>query len=164
MKGLFVKVLFACSCLFAATANASIIKVDAPGSRYHTSPGGTLATFSFDLGSNRVESAWVEFSDYEIAFMDSAKFYLDGVLLGAQGFGMGVNFSFDLTDLSVLEDGKAILTWKIGKYRAGCRCVTPEGGTSLVMETVSVPEPSVLALLLLAITGIVFSKRNRVSC
>ena len=133
--------------LLLASGAANALVVTDPGSPFISSPGDTLATFSFDATGLSPTSASVTFSDYDIAFDYTAEFFLDGLSLGTRDYGFGQTFTLGLSDLSVLSDGLAVLTWDLADYFAGCPCVIPTGGETLTIDTVAVPEPSALLLL-----------------
>jgi PEP-CTERM motif len=140
------------------SSSASDCGIANPGANILTHAGDTLATFSFDSGLSAT-SATVTFSDYDVAFVDTAEFFLDGVSLGTHGFEFEATFSFGLSDLSVLTDGLAVLTWEIGSYSAGCPCVVPRGGETLTIDTIPVPEPATLLLLGFGLASVTVGRR-----
>ncbi len=147
------------SLLFAATllvgigtANAVTIVDTDPGSGFIVPSGGSLGTFSFDLTGLTAVSATVAYADVSVAYSGGADFFLDGVFLGTEGYGFGQIFSFISSDLSILTDELATMTWEIALSGAGCPCVVSAGGETLTIE--AVPEPTTLLLMGFGLAGI----------
>jgi hypothetical protein len=150
---------WACAVLAAALlvapvrASAGIVTATIPGSGFLSVAPATLGTFHFMIPvGEAAASAQVAFNNIDVAFVNSANFFLDGILLGSAGFGFGQNLAFSLSNLSVLADGAAVLAWDLGDYFAGCPCVIPNGGETLTIATTApVPEPTTLSLVALSL-------------
>ncbi len=142
-------------------ANADTITASLPGSGSLETPG-TLGTFHFAIPTGETAtSAIVKFNNVEIGA--SATFYLDGVSLGSAGASTGTILTFNLSDLTVLDDGAAVLSWHVGSDNIGCVCVVPKGGETLTMTTTGtpVPEPMTLSLLGMSLLGLGMVRRRR---
>lgn len=111
----------------------------------------TIGTFTFAAPSVDVTTASVSLDGYDVIFENTASFFLDGVLLGTLGFGIGQSATFAVTDLSIFSDGSAVLSWEATDFASGCPCVIPNGAALLEIRSADatpVPEPTPLALLL----------------
>ncbi len=142
-------------------ANADTITATLPGSGSLATPG-TLGTFKFTIPTGETAaSATVKLSDIEIGA--SAAFYLDGVFLGSEGAATGATLTFNLTDLAVLDDGAAVLSWHVGSDSIGCVCVVPSRGETLSITTAGtpIPEPMTLSLVGMSLVGLGMVRRRR---
>jgi len=153
--------LILCGLMLAShSARAGLIIDSDPGSVFIVSPGETIAAFNFDLAGQAPLSANVFLPDVDVAFVNTAAFFLDGVLLGNADFGFDQSLSFALPDISALLDGVALLTWDLDDYSAGCPCVISEGGERIEIVTRNIPEPTVLTLLGAGLIGFGIARRR----
>jgi hypothetical protein len=159
--------ILACGALAASLlaapqrASAGTITTTIPGSGFVTTPG-TLGTFSFAIPTGETAtSATVKLNNIEIGA--SAVFYLDGVSLGSAGASIGTTLTFNLSDLSVLDDGTAALSWRVGSDGIGCVCVVLNGGETLTITTAGtpVPEPMTLSLVGMSLLGLGVVRHRR---
>lgn len=133
------------------------------GSPLLVASGDPIGTFTF-LPPASVDSASVSLDDYSVLFLNTASFFLDGVLLGDLGLGNGQSATFQLSDTSVLADGAAVLSFVATDFAAGCPCVLPAGDGRLEIfsdVTPDVPEPPTLALILGALLAAGLGRRAR---
>lgn len=111
----------------------------------------TIGTFTFAPPPAVVTSATVSLGSYDVIFENTASFFLDGVLLGTLGFGLGQSATFAVTDFSIFGDGSALLTWEATDVASGCPCVIPNGAALLEIRSTDatpMPEPTSLPLVL----------------
>jgi hypothetical protein len=144
------------------STQAAIVSSTIAGSPFLVNSGDPIGTFTF-LPPAAVGTASVSLDNFDVLFLNTASFFLDGVLLGDLGLGDGQSATFQLSDTTVLADGEAVLSFVATDYVAGCPCVLPNGDALLEFSTDAapgVPEPSGLALALGALAAAGLSRRS----
>lgn len=177
MKNLILGMIFT---TFTLSANATIV-TSTVGSYDGVEWAGVditydLDDFIFDLQGESIVSATLtgvwgltdtypsEYPDVEFGSTAHSELYVDGLLvadthdpeLAADPYWNIVDWSFTFTDFSLLTDGSLdFVAIQTSDY------VMRLGETTLTIETVSVPEPGVLALLGLGLVGISLSRKKK---
>jgi hypothetical protein len=124
----------------------------------------TIGIFTFSPPPAVVISASVSLDSYDVIFENTASFFLDGVLLGTLGFGLGQSATFAVTDFSNFSDGSAVLSFEATDYASGCPCVIPNGAALLEIrstDATSVPEPTSLLLMLAGLAAVCAADARR---
>jgi hypothetical protein len=113
-------------------------------------PPGTL-TFAIPPDDSAL-GATVELDAVNVDIHAPPNPFQDGVLPGGKsGTSLGQNLTFDLTGLSILDDGTTIVTWAYNSYVALCPCVVVNGTETVTITTAASPEPASISLVALSL-------------
>jgi MYXO-CTERM domain-containing protein len=144
-----------------APAQAGIVTASLGGNPFLMHSGDSLGSFDFTLpAGSTLTSVTLALDDFSFSSSGGLTIHLDGVEVGATAYVSDAWLSFNVSDWSMLDDGRATLSFNIRDHWAGCPCFSADGGARLVLNyddapTAALPEPGSLALagLGLAVAG-----------